>query len=128
MIILFMVRVLGILLICLEGSALASTMGDKRIPCIYRNFKNPSLNIDAICKIQYGLIGNTGQGYRRVTWPDGVVTIITITGGGASRQPLSSKPLSVEIDKYPASAILNCENESYTVLGNEINLKGDLCR
>lgn len=114
---------LGCLLFHTGAAASASTMGGKSISCIYRNVMHPGLNISGICQVHHGLIGHTGQGYRRVTWPDGVVTLITITAGGASQQSPS-----VKIDQYPASAVLSCDQETYTVFGNTIELKGDLCR
>jgi hypothetical protein len=123
MIRLLALQVLGLLLVCTEGAVWASTMGGKSIPCTYRNLKNPSLNIHGICQVQHGVIGHTGQGYRHVTWPDGVNTLIQISAAGSSQ-----KSLSATVDKYPASALLKCGQEIYTFHGNMIELNGNLCK
>lgn len=120
---LLLLRIFALLLMSTEGGVLASTLGGKSIPCSYRNVRHPSRNIRGICQVQYGVIGQTGQGYRRVTWPDGVMTLIKISAGGASRQSVSAM-----IDQYSASAMLSCGHETYTIFGNMIELKGDLCR
>ena len=114
---------LGFLLICIVSAASASTIGGKSLPCSYKNIKHPSLNIRGICQVKYGVIGHTGQAYRYVTWPDGVMTLIKITAGGALQ-----KSVSATIDQYSGSAMLSCGHETYTIFANTIELKGDLCR
>lgn len=116
-------QVLSLLLVCGQGGVLAGTMGAKSIPCTYRNLKKPSLNIHGICQVQHGVIGNTGQGYRRVKWPDGVITLIQIFIDRSSQSRTSAV-----IDQYPADALLKCGQETYTIHGNTIELTGNLCQ
>lgn len=116
-------QVLSLLLVCGQGGVLAGTMGAKNIPCTYKNLKKPSLNIHGICRVQHGVIGNTGQGYRRVKWPDGVITLIQIFTDLSSQSRTSAV-----IDQYPADALLKCGQETYTIHGNKIELTGNLCQ
>ena len=81
---------LGFLLICIVGTASASTIGGKSLPCSYKNIKHPSLNIRGICQVQYGVIGQTRQAYLHVTWPDGVMTLIKISASGALQNSVSA--------------------------------------
>jgi len=116
-------QVLTLLLVCTAGGVWGSTMGGKRIPCSYRNLKNPSVNIQGICQVHHGVIGHTGQAYRRVAWPDGVITLIQISTDNSSQQSISAM-----IDRHPASALMTCGKEIYTIYGNTIELKGNLCQ
>ena len=116
-------QLLSLLLVSGQGCVLAGTMGDKSIPCTYKNLKKPSLNIHGICQVQHGVIGNTGQGYRRVKWPDGVITLIQIFTHRSSQSSVSAV-----IDQYPAHALLKCGQEIYTIHGNTIELAGNLCQ
>jgi len=105
------------------GGAWASTMGSRSVPCSYTNLKHPSLSIRGTCQVQHGLIGSSGQGYRRVIWPDGVITLIKISADGSS-----SKSMSAMVDQHPATAVLKCGQETYTVYGNTIVIVGNLCQ
>jgi hypothetical protein len=122
-----MIRLLAvqvlILLVCGQGGVLAGTMGEKMIPCTYKNLKKPSLNIYGICQVQHGVIGHTGKGYRRVVWPDGVITLIQISSNHSSQRNTSAV-----IDQYFADAWLKCGQEIYAIHGNTIKLTGNLCQ
>jgi hypothetical protein len=114
-------QVLCLVLLSTGGAAFGSTMAARSIPCSYRNVKHPSLNIRGMCQVQYGVIGHTGQGYRRVRWPDGVMTLIKISAGGASQESASAM-----IDESHSSALLTCGHEIYNIGGNSIELIGNL--
>jgi hypothetical protein len=122
-----MVRLLArqalILLVCAQAGVMAGAMGATRIPCTYKNLKQPSFNIYGICDVQYGVIGHTGKGYRRVIWPDGVITLIQISTDHSSQSSISAV-----IDQYPADAWLKCGQEVYNIRGNTIELVGNLCQ
>jgi len=120
---LLVLPLLSLLVAEVAGGALASTMGSGSVPCSYTNLKHPSLSIRGTCQVQHGLIGSSGQGYRRVIWPDGVITLITISADGSS-----SKSMSAMVDQHPATAVLKCGQETYTVYGNKILIKGNLCQ
>jgi hypothetical protein len=120
---LLVLPLLSLLMVEVGGGAWASAMGSRSVPCSYTNLKHPSLAIRGTCKVHYGLIGSSGQGYRRVIWPDGVITLITISADGTS-----AKSISAMVDRHPATAVLTCGQETYTVYGNTIVIKGNLCQ
>jgi hypothetical protein len=101
----------------------ASTTGSKKIECSYTNAIAPARNISGICQVEYGVIGVTGPAFRRVTWSDGVVTNIFVSGS-----EISGERTRVKVDGFPSEASLSCGYEVYRIRDNTIELRGDLCR
>lgn len=120
---LLILPLLSLLVVETGGGSWASAMGSRSVSCSYKNLKHPALSLRGTCQVHYGLIGTTGQGYRRVIWPDGVITLITIPADGSLGTSMSAM-----VDRHPATAVLQCDQETYTIYGNTIVIKGNLCQ